>query len=186
MEELTGFRQQRETLFHFSWNCASAVLDKCLLCCLPPGMQATVCLLWAQNQVQHDREMSQALKCKGWSDLRTTQPRCSRGPWGETGSESTEGRSFKCNGFQWLNVSPFSLREMSPRCNEALSSAPLFKSFTCHMEEWSQTHPCCSSERNSVLYVHVLKAQNLCTLAPKNYANHPNTTMTMEKLNLNG
>lgn len=37
-----------------------------------PKQQSSLYLLWAQNQVQHDREMSETLKCKGWSDLKTT------------------------------------------------------------------------------------------------------------------
>lgn len=59
---------------------------------------------------------------------------------GWQGLKSTEDRSFKCNGFHWLNVSPFSLREMSPRCSAALSPATV----SGHMEEQSQTHPVCS------------------------------------------
>lgn len=80
---------------------------------------------------------------------------------GWQGLKSTEGQSFKCNGFQWLNVSPFSLREMSPRCNAALSPVtPLFKSFTCHMEERSQTQlrekfhsPCACAKSSKFVYI---------------------------------
>lgn len=80
---------------------------------------------------------------------------------GWQGLKSTEGPSFKCNGFQWLNVSLFSLREMSPRCNVALSPANLlFKSFTVWRTEVQIQ---LSWERN--------------------YANDLNTSLTMEEIN---
>lgn len=97
MEQSTGFRQQRETPFFFSWNSASAILYNSVcsaVYCLGCRYQSTFFLLWAQNQVQHDREMSEALKCKGWSDLRTTQTRCCQGPRGMTRSEIHWGQEL--------------------------------------------------------------------------------------------
>lgn len=104
MEESTCFRQQRETPSHFSWNCP---LWRLLCCPTALGAGSRMSPVGPKSGLNMSERRPRPWSVKGWSDLRTTRPRCSWGPWGnDRGLKSTEGRSFKCNGFQWLKCQP--------------------------------------------------------------------------------
>lgn len=174
MEESTVFRQQRESpFFLFLELCLCYIIQQYLFCCLPPGVQISVQSMSPLGPNNSPVYVSCGPKIRfnmtgrclrPWSvkagqTSRLHRPDVLRDVEGWQGLKSTEGWSFKWNGFQWWNVSPFSLREVSPQ----LLSLQQLHCLSHSHAVWKngvQIHPGCSWESYYIIYVHGLKAQN--------------------------